>query len=94
MALDLVAGHVERLEWDDAIDILQQVLDLPEDQFLAAVIPTSAKDAASARLSALPVDGRQRYDRRYAAAAEALLAVAERTGSLDPLRGSRYAGVV
>lgn len=72
-------------DWNRAIDLLQQVLDAPEDAFLGYDEPSSGQGRAAELLVSLPTAGRQQYERRYTAAAEALLAQADRSGSLEPL---------
>lgn len=85
-AFGTIAQHIERQEWDAAIGLLQQVLDLPDDHFLPGSPPISVKEAAALRLSTLPHEGRALYQRQHNDAAAALVEESRGTGSMEPLQ--------
>ena len=66
--------------WERAVNVLQLILDAPEDAVVSPFEPRSVQGKASDLVASLPVDGRQRYERLSTPAAEALWQQARSTG--------------
>lgn len=79
----LVSQSEEWLAHDDfgnAVDALQQVLDLDQDYFDPRATGRSIKRHAERSLRLLPAEGRQAYERRYGPQATSLLNQARQSG--------------
>ncbi len=82
-----VAGAVERQEWATAVDVLQKLLDLPEDAVIERGTRewSSVRTAANRKIGQLPAAVRDDYAKRYGRLAERLLDEAQKFSDLSRL---------
>jgi outer membrane protein assembly factor BamB len=91
--LDAARDYLRAEAWDEAIHVLQDVLDDPEDALVCVKRPgkdgreaacwTGARGEAARLLGTLPSGGREVYATRYGPRAQALLAEARRNDDAD-----------
>lgn len=77
---------LEQQDWERAVDLLQMLLDAPEDSFSAPDRPTSLRGRIETLWRAAPMEARRLYERRSAAPAEALLDAGLAAADWEPIR--------
>ncbi len=71
-ALQDAQAAIQKSEWEEALTILQRIIELPEDQFVSIRDASSLKQVAFQHLSRIPPAGRAQYERLHGAVAQEL----------------------